>query len=168
MPKYSSPKLELRILRTICAANNHKISSRFLALDSSFFSYDPVVHALERIQTNLRRSGSIPSLDSLAEDPILSDGDRLILTKTLTKTKPIKESGDADVAFTALRTYRVRRKLHAIGVDIQKYLEADDEAEEKPDLDVVLNSLGNSVASATVSHFDTKQILWRDPTPRPC
>ena len=157
--KFNAPKLELTILRSICERKNEKVAARFLSLDSSFFVYSPVMHSMERIATHLKKTGTIPTFDALVEDPVLPESDRAILSRAFAKAQPITSSADAEIAFTSLRTYRARRKLHEIGDGIQRYLDADEDADDRPDLDKVLEDLGNQVSAATVSHFSSKQIM---------
>ena len=80
MVKLVSPKLEQKLLRTIC--DSKKYGSYVLAsIDSDYFYYGPCQKAYNRITKILQKKNYIVSWDELLEDPVLEQRDREILSE---------------------------------------------------------------------------------------
>lgn len=143
MVKLVSPKLEQKLLRTIC--DSKKYGSYVLAsIDSDYFYYGPCQKAYNRITKILQKKNYIVSWDELLEDPVLEQRDREILSEV--KKPKIKDKSKIESYIKKLAEYRKLRDVTFMADSIIKQVRSD-----KVDIDNLLEEATESLLKAKSS-----------------
>lgn len=151
--KLVNPPSEIRVLKTICGGNA-KLASRVLnSLGDDSFFYEPTKEAWQRIRSQMKTHGEIPSWDDLCADPSISEVNRTLLRKDQQKALSGASEEKVNSTLRLIERYRQMRKLLDMSQEIMDSLE-----DESADVDKLLDAAGSALMSAR-TRADTRSKL---------
>lgn len=149
--KVVDPKLELKVLRTVCGGDSTLASGLLPTLTTASFHYPPCIEAFRHVMSSVQSSGAIPDWHALTADPTISDKTRRVL-KTC-ELPAVREAVKAQSLVKTLDRYRQLRGVAAIAETIYGQIDSD-----QVDVDELTEHISNELVSIR-SRNDTKNQL---------
>ncbi|SRR6266481_1834205 len=119
--KLLSPKIELKILKTLLINKNPQVSALLLStLSKDDFYYPPTQVAFERTLLLTKKKSRPPTWDEIVHDPTIDEDNRLVLQKF--KTRGYSDTDRAKIGLSILEKYKKFRQFAYLSNDIMKEL----------------------------------------------
>ena len=134
------PKLEIRVLKTLCSEKRDIRDAMFSRIKESSFSYPPAQEAFVRIN-NYAKHESIPAWDAFLSDTKLSED--TIQALTMHKQSGASTKADVEMFASQVEEFRSRRILYEAIEDSYDGIRRGDIATE-----TLLDSLSDKITSA--------------------